>query len=454
MNSSLVFAAGIVVGWSTYLVASCAMPAGVNSPPAHGTGSQNPQEKTKPATARKQDRAKIQYATVPKKGVIKNPAGVAPNRYAYYPGTEELDKNEIRVVACGTGMPAARHGQAATCWLVECGNGDKFFFDVGTGSMANAAALMIPYDFLDKVFLTHLHTDHWGDLDALWAGGWTAGRTEALKVYGPSGARPEMGTKYAIENFKKTYYWDWATRAARLSGIPGEIEVHEFDYKAENQVVYDKNGVTIRSWPAIHTGDGPVSYSLHYAGLKIVVGGDSAPNKWYIKYAKNADIAIHEAFHTPGQMANWYNMAPAIALWLSTQGHTSPQAFGKIMSTIKPRLGIAYHFFNEEATRYEIYDGVREVYSGPVSMPTDRMVWNVTKDKVVERMAVITEDAWAVSGIKAPPKREKPPTSEFTPYILKGRWDTNDVEGKMIRDYANEHGVDLRKILEQAGKKK
>lgn len=25
---------------------------------------------------------------------------------------------------------------------------------------------MIPYDFLDKVFLCHLHKDHWGDIDA------------------------------------------------------------------------------------------------------------------------------------------------------------------------------------------------------------------------------------------------------------------------------------------------
>ena len=89
-------------------------------------------------------------------------------------------------------MPASRHGQAATCWLVELGNGDKFLFDIGTGSY------MIPYDFLDKVFLTHLHTDHWGDLDALWAGGWTAGRTEALKVWGPSGSRPDMGAKHAL----------------------------------------------------------------------------------------------------------------------------------------------------------------------------------------------------------------------------------------------------------------
>ena len=141
-------------------------------------------------------------------GAEKDPKDAAPDRYAYYPGSEDLGPNEVRVVACGTGMPAARRGQAATCWLVELGNGEKFFFDIGTGSMANVASLMIPYDYLDKVFLTHLHTDHWGDFDALWAGGWTAGRTEALKVWGPSGATPEMGTKAALDGFMKTFHWD------------------------------------------------------------------------------------------------------------------------------------------------------------------------------------------------------------------------------------------------------
>ena len=93
-------------------------------------------------------------------GAVKSPTGTAPDRYVYYPGTEALAKDEIRLFACGTGLPAARRSQAATCWLVETGNGDKFLFDIGTGSMVNVAALMIPYDFLNKVFLTHLHTDH------------------------------------------------------------------------------------------------------------------------------------------------------------------------------------------------------------------------------------------------------------------------------------------------------
>ena len=39
----------------------------------------------------------------------------------YYPGTEELKTDEMRVVACGTGMPSPRPKQAAACWLVELG---------------------------------------------------------------------------------------------------------------------------------------------------------------------------------------------------------------------------------------------------------------------------------------------------------------------------------------------
>ena len=91
-------------------------------------------------------------------GTVESPTGTAPDRYVYHPGTEPLKPDEIRIIACGTGMPAARRGQAAASFLAELGNGDKFFFDIGTGSMANCGSLMIPYDYLDKVFLTHLHT--------------------------------------------------------------------------------------------------------------------------------------------------------------------------------------------------------------------------------------------------------------------------------------------------------
>ena len=166
-----------------------------------------------------------------KPSLIKSPQTVPlvlTSDNVYYPGTEELKPDEIRLTACGTGLPAARRGQAATCFLMELGNGDKFLFDVGTGSMANVASYMIPYDFLDKVFITHLHTDHWGDMVTLWAGGWTSGRTGSLKVWGPSGQTEDMGTKYAVENFLKAYNWDAQTRNFKLNPAPGKIEVTEF----------------------------------------------------------------------------------------------------------------------------------------------------------------------------------------------------------------------------------
>jgi len=374
-------------------------------------------------------------------GTVTDPVGTAPDRYVYYPGTEALGKDEIRLFACGTGMPAARRDQAATCWLVELGNGEKYLFDVGTGSQVNVAALMIPYDFLDKVFLTHLHTDHWGDLATLWAGGWTAGRTGPLKIWGPSGQTKEMGTAYAVEHFLKAFNWDAQTRNFKINPKPGKIEVKEFDYKAVNAVIYKSKGATIRSIPAIHAGDGPVSFILEWKGMKIVIGGDTFPNKWYIKYATNADIAIHETFHTPAQLVALYNQSPRTALGVGTQVHTSPQAFGKVMSTIKPREAIGYHFFNEEDTRNAIHDGIKETYDDPLVLATDNMVWNITKGKIRHRMAVSPDQAWAVPGPNKPLSPEKGVPDPMSDFTKAGRWNVDDAQGKMIKAFKKKNNI-------------
>ena len=377
-------------------------------------------------------------------GAVKSPTGTAPDRYVYYPGTEELKKDEIRLIACGTGLPAARRDQQATCFLAEVGNGDKFLFDIGTGSMVNVAALMIPYDFLNKVFLTHLHTDHWGDLGTLWAGGWTAGRTGPLRIWGPTGATKDMGTAYAVDHFLKAYNWDAQTRNFVLSPKPGQITVKEFDYKAVNAVVYQENDVTIRTIPAIHAGDGPVSFILEYAGLKVVIGGDTFPNKWYIKHAANADLAIHETFLTPTDLVKFYGQSPAQALGVGTQIHTSPQAFGKVMSTIKPRHAVGYHFFNEQGTHDDILRGVLETYSGPLSLAVDNMVWNISKEAIVERMVVSPDQAWSVAGPNKPPSPPAKGTvpDPITDFIKAGRWEPAEAaQAEMIKEFKKKYNM-------------
>jgi ribonuclease Z len=220
----------------------------------------------------------------------------ARGREFYTPNSEDLGPDEMRLIACGTGMPTARPKQAASCWLLELGNGDKFIFDIGTGSNERISAFQIPYNFLDKVFLSHLHTDHFGDLDALFVSGALAGRQKPLRVWGPSGETPERGTKYALDHLFKALTWDLDGRKGLTDPRGYHLEVNEFDYKGMNQIVYQENGVTIRSFPAIHSLDGPVSFSVEWNGLKFVFGGDTYPNKWYDVYAKDADLAIHECF--------------------------------------------------------------------------------------------------------------------------------------------------------------
>lgn len=51
--------------------------------------------------------------------------------------------DEMRFVALGTGMPNARSKQAAACFRVEVGSGDKFIFDVGLGCAERIAAMQI-----------------------------------------------------------------------------------------------------------------------------------------------------------------------------------------------------------------------------------------------------------------------------------------------------------------------
>ena len=362
----------------------------------------------------------------------------------YFPNTEHLAPDEFRVVILGSGMPNARKSQASASILVELGNGDKFIFDIGSESVANLGALEIPYTWLDKVFITHLHQDHFADLLALWIGGWTGGRNGPLRVWGPNGDKPELGTKSAIEGFKASMLWDVTSRMGEIPAGGGELQVNEFDYKGLNQVVYQENDVTIRSFPAVHAIDGSVSYSLEWNGLKFVFGGDTYPNKWYVEYAKGADLAIHECFPTMDQLVEQYKFDPNTAINVAIHVHTAPSAFGAVMDLVKPRMAVAWHFYNDFDTRYDVYEQIREAYDGPLALATDLIVFNVTKDEIRVREAIVNPNTWP-----APPPGppNKPDHSLLTPrskYINDGALPdlVEKAVGEELADFKKRHGID------------
>ena len=375
----------------------------------------------------------------------------ARERDVYLPNSEDLGSEEMRVIACGTGMPTTRAAQAAACFLVELGNGDKFIFDIGSGSAERLSSLQIPYDFLDKIFIGHLHADHFGSLAEVFIGGALMGRQKPLRVWGPNGPTPELGTAYAIQKMKEMYTWDLAGRVGLVDFRGYSIEVNEFDYKGENAVIYEDNGVTIRSFPAIHSLDGPVSFSLEWNGLKFVFGSDTYPNKWFVKYAKGADLAVHECFVAVPDLVKKMRFTAEQALLVGTQIHTAPEAFGKVMAEIQPRMAVAYHFFKDFDTTAEVNDRIRTTYDGPLSLAEDFMVWNITKDDIRVRMAVVEEHTWApplASEARVAQEGDREQFSKntavpveallYSDFVSKGRWNEVDDALRQVYEEASE----------------
>jgi ribonuclease Z len=64
----------------------------------------------------------------------------------FKPGAEPLDPDEIRVTILGSGDPFVKRGQASASVLIEVGNEqhDLFFFDLGSGALANFNGLQLP----------------------------------------------------------------------------------------------------------------------------------------------------------------------------------------------------------------------------------------------------------------------------------------------------------------------
>jgi ribonuclease Z len=311
----------------------------------------------------------------------------------YFPNTEPLAANEMRVTALGTGRPFLRRAQANASWLIELGNGDKFIFDFGSGSQKNFTSLEIPYQDVTAYFATHLHADHVGDFPNVWIGSWAGGRITPLVVYGPSGVKTEHGIRHFVEMQKSAYAWDTATRTGLLPEAGADVEVHEFDF-SKVHTVYERNGVRVISFPAVHIYDGPVSLRLEWNGVTLVYSGDTTPSHFFLENAQGADLVIHEAFNSVRQLMERSGYDERTARGIGTIAHSAPVEAGYVLQAVQPRLGVLYHFFNDFDLLFEIEQEVREHYKGRLALARDMMVFNVTAQDIQVRMAVTAEHVW------------------------------------------------------------
>lgn len=313
------------------------------------------------------------------------------SRNNYFPNSETLGPDEMRISFMGSTPFPPRRDQAGTCIMVELGNGDSFFFDFGPGCLRNIIAMGHSQQLVQDIFITHLHVDHYHDLPYLLPFSAWSGRYLPLRVHGPSGRTPELGIQGMVDGMKQMLKWHLEAFDHFPIGDGYEVEVNEFDWKDENGICYEKNGVTVRHWRRSHAKDGASAYRLDWNGLSFVWTGDGRPDELTAKYAAGADVFVTECqTDTARIIQQKYGLPPWLYNYTIDTHHTPHYAAGYLMKQVNPRVGMITHIEYEEDLLNEVSAGIRAHWDGLFLYGApDVMVVNVTKDAIWGRMAVL-----------------------------------------------------------------
>ena len=333
------------------------------------------------------------------------PTPSVKSRNNYFPNSgEKLGPDEMRISFMGSTPFPPRREQAGTCIMVELGNGDSFFFDFGPGCLRNIIAMGHSQQLVQDIFITHLHVDHYHDLSYLLPFSAWSGRYTPLRVHGPSGRTPELGIQGMVDGMKQMLKWHLEAFDVFPIGDGYEVEVNEFDWKDENGICYEKNGVTVRHWRRSHAKDGATAYRLDWNGLSFVWTGDGRPDELTAKYAQGVDVFVTECQIDTGRIIQQkYGVPQWLYNYTIDTHHTPHYAAGYLMKQVNPRVGMITHIEYEDDLLNEVSAGIRAHWDGLFLYGApDVMVVNVTKEAIWGRMAALP----GMTGANVPAPRE------------------------------------------------
>jgi len=315
------------------------------------------------------------------------------NANTFFAGTETLGKDEMRIPFVGSSPVPPTRQQAGTSIMVELGNGKRFFFDLGPGCWRNITALQVPLQTINDIFITHLHIDHYGELPYIYGFSAWAGRWKPLRVTGPSGRTPENGTQAMIDGMKAMTHWHTDSFNLFPIGDGYEVDVNEFDFRDDNGICYEQDGVVIRHWRRLHGKDGASAYRLDWNGLSFVWTGDGRPDANTTKFSKGVDVFVTELQpDTMNVQTLKFGMPTEVLLPTIDVAHTVHYAAGYVFQQVQPRLAMATHLSYDEEMVPEMVAGIRTHYDGLFQFGApDGVIVNVTKDAIWTRKAALPE---------------------------------------------------------------
>jgi len=285
----------------------------------------------------------------------------------------ELAPSDItQVVMLGTGTPnpdPERSGPAVAIVV----NDTPYLVDFGPGVVRRASAMSPSYGGpmpaleiknLRYAFLTHLHSDHSAGLSDLILTPWVLERAQPLELYGPDGIE-EMAS-HVLEAYRADIDY-------RVNGLePANNEGWRVNtHTVEEGVVFEDDNVKVEAFRVRHgTWEDAFGYRFTTPDRVIVISGDAAPDENLERYAKGADILIHEVYSVEG-----FGRRDPFWQKYHSSNHSSAHELGEIAERARPGLLILYHILFWGATEETVLREVRERYSGDVVLANDLDVY-------------------------------------------------------------------------------
>ena len=291
--------------------------------------------------------------------------------------------SDFKVTLLGTSTPNPLADRFGPSTLVEAGS-ERLVFDCGRGCAIRLWQLRIPLGTV-KLFITHLHSDHTVGIPDLWLTGFLnlpyGNRKEPAAVWGPK------GTAEMMSNLEKAYQADIRIRrdfSPTISAQQVAIAAHDFG----EGVVYDPNGARVTAFKVKHANvEEAFGFRIDYKGRAVVISGDMAPNENFVKYARGADVVLHEVGVARPELLQ---KSPATARMIAAH-HSSPEDAARDFARIKPKLAVYTHYTRPrldnipEVTIPEILSRTQAIYSGPLVAGEDLMSISIGDAVTVNR---------------------------------------------------------------------
>ena len=230
----------------------------------------------------------------------------------------------LRVTLLGTGIPNAQINAFGTSTLIEAGE-ERILIDCGRGTAIRLSQLGLGVGHVDRIFLSHYHSDHFAGLFDMAMTGTIrqkfGGRNGPLHVHGPPGIeRIAEGAWIATGPDRDIRVADNEIDAEHMRIIP-----HEY---AEG-VVYDRGGLVIRAIEVDHGDFIDIAYGfrVEYAGHVFVHSHDTRYNENLIAQAHGADVFVHEVAAARPEVQE---AMPAVKLVM--EHHASPAEVGRVFA--------------------------------------------------------------------------------------------------------------------------